>query len=218
MYLIGDPPKTSALPKCDTTIDAKAQKIIDAAADTSVSADTRAIQAFTSIMSTYYSRSGGKFDKVSYDATEKGLLITYKGSGEKLRGDVVIGEDFLRNMTSKFFARRVLQVGHEIIHVNQQRKGMSGKAMKARREFGAHSWAALTPTFTGTGCITHSTRVAMIDCALRHYYCMSEKQRKQHKSRIKPLLTRRPLEVKASGKTFDPAPSSCSWDKIKSTC
>ena len=213
---LGTPPGKG--PKCNPKLDSKAQAIIDIAADTSLSEAERAERVVRAIVKTYYPKSVRKFATISYDASKRGLEVTYTGKGEKIQGEVTVGKDFLQNTSPKWFARRVLQVGHEIIHVNQQRKGMSGGKQRARREFLAHSWTALAPSPPGTGCLLHRTRVGMIDCALRYFYCMTADQRNNNMQTYKNLLDRRPLEIKASGRKFGPAPSGCDWSQIASNC
>jgi len=211
--LLGGP-----LPACKKTIDAQAQQIIDDATDTSVAAATRAAKAIKAIVTTYYPKSVGKFKTVTYDSSAKGLSVSSTGKGKTLQGEVTVGKDFLANIGPPYFARRVLQVGHEIIHVNQLRAGLGGGTNRALREFLAHCWTALAPSFAGTGCVSHSTRVGMIDCALRYYRCMSAAQQKPYGAKVKALLARRPLEIKASGNTFGPAPKTCSWPDIAKAC
>jgi hypothetical protein len=109
----------------------------------------------------------------------------------------------------QFFARRVLQVGHELRHIDQWRAGMVGPTRKAEREFLAHCWAALTPELPGTGCLPHATRVAIIDAALGNLNCLSASVRARYAQHERTLLALRQREQAASGRATTSAPTAC---------
>ena len=84
--------------------------------------------------------------------------------------------------------RRVLQVGHELQHIDQYRAGLIGPAHKAKREFLAHYWTAVAPEPPGTGCVNSATRVAIIDCALAFCHCMTAVERAPYAEHERRLL------------------------------
>jgi hypothetical protein len=93
--------------------------------------------------------------------------------GANATGLMFVGRQFLQGTNARLFARRVLQVGHELRHVDQHRMNLGGPANKAKREFMAHCWTAVRGELPGTGCVPTQTKLDIIDCALRFYYCMS---------------------------------------------
>ena len=103
-----------------------------------------------------------------------GLEPQSEGAGATTSGLIRAGRYFVENTDDQLFARRVLQVGYELRHIDQWRAGMVGPARKAEREFLAHFWVATTPEPSGTGCMPHATRVNVIDAALGNFYCMSQ--------------------------------------------
>jgi hypothetical protein len=186
-------------------LDEKAKKIIDAAKDASKNIDQRAIDAVTNIVKTYYDPT--LVEKITYEEKEPGLATSPVGIGKDIKGNITVGKYFIENIDS--FARRVLQVGHELEHVQQQRAGMGGGAKRNEREFLAFHWEATNPEKAGTGKMSHSTRVALIDEALRNYYCMPEENQKTHADKKEELLKLRDTEEKASGHEHTDPPNKC---------
>lgn len=189
----------------DSALDEKAKKIIEAAKDTSKGKDQRAIDAVNSIVKTYYDPA--LVDKVVYDEKDPGLTTSPIGTGKDIKGQITVGKYFIENIDS--FARRVLQVGHELQHVQQQRSGMGGPAKKNEREFLAFHWEATQPEKAATGKMPHASRVALIDEALRNYYCMPDADQKTHADKREELLKLRETEEKASGKEHTEPPKEC---------
>jgi Domain of unknown function (DUF4157) len=194
-------------------LDEKAKKIIDAAKDAGKSIDQRAIDAVNNIIKTYYDPT--LVEKITYDEKEPGLATSPVGTGKDIKGSITVGKYFIENIDS--FARRVLQVGHELEHVQQQRAGMGGDTKRNEREFLAFHWEATNPEKAGTGKISHSTRVALIDEALRNYYCMPEENQKTHVDKKEELLKLRDVEEKASGNTHTDPPNKCGKVASQST-
>lgn len=98
-------------------------------------------------------------------------LQTEVATGESARGIIHVSRDFITRLPTGTFARFVLGVGHEILHIDQHRAGMGGGgAAQHEREFLAHRWTMLAPEAQGTGRINAAARVGGIDEALRHYY------------------------------------------------
>ncbi len=192
-------------------LDEKAKAIIAKARDDKTKVEDRAVEAVRSIIKEYYPSGASKVDSVVYDdkKAEGGVSVTPKGSGETTTGIIYVGKTFLESVTEQHFARRVLQVGHELEHIDQWRKGMAGEKKSDEREFLAHYHGALAAEKPGTGRMTRSTRVRLIDTALGLYYCLTAEQQKQYAANKKELLDRRPEEVKASGRESTDPPTVC---------
>ncbi|MCW0200287.1 DUF4157 domain-containing protein [Rhodanobacter thiooxydans] len=225
-------------------VDANAQAIIDAAKDAAKTPDAgkRATSLVWSILKTYYPSEAAEVREVVYDPQDPGLTtqpILSAGTlgrpcsaptgsaggasaipvptGANLQVKICVGDSFLGQVEG--FARRVLQVGHELQHAAQQRAGLGGRANKNKREFGAYAWEALQDPKPGTGRISYATRLQLIDCALSILQCMSSDEQKANESRKQELLKKR---AEANGKggndptqppsSCGPHPSGCSGD------
>ena len=189
----------------DKALDEKAKKIIGAAKNTSKGIDERAIDAVNSIVKTYYDPT--LVEKVDYDEKDPGLTTSPIGTGKDIKGRITVGKYFIENIDS--FARRVLQVGHELQHVQQQRAGMGGPVKKNEREFLAFHWESTQPEKAATGKMPHFTRVSLIDEALRNYYCMPDADQKLHVNKKEELLKLRQTEEQASKKGHKDPPNKC---------
>src|SRR5262249_32906407 len=146
--------------------------------------DQRAIDAVNSIVQTYYDPA--LVEKVVYDEKDPGLSTSPIGTGKDIKGRIFVGKYFIENIGT--CARRVLQVGHELQHIQQQRSGLGGPAKKNEREFLGFHWEATQPEKEGTGSMSHASRVALIDEALRNYYCMADADQKTHADKKEELL------------------------------
>ena len=124
-----------------------------------------------------------------------------------IKGKITVGRYFVENVDK--FARRVLQVGHELQHVDQQRAGMGGADKSNEREFLAHSWTAKEPEKAGTGRVSQKTRVDMIDEALGNYRCMPEDRRTAHKTEMEALLELRKSHDGKAGNAATEPPTEC---------
>jgi hypothetical protein len=186
-------------------LDEKAKKIIASAEDGAKSLDQRAIDAVWNIVRSYYDSSMVK--DVVYDEKEAGLSTSPAGEGKNIKGHITVGKYFVENVDS--FARRVLQVGHELQHVEQQRSGMGGQNKRNEREFLAHHWTSFEDEKIGTGRMPHSTRVSMIDEALRNYYCMPDDRRTALEYKKDQLIKLRESEEAASGNPHAEPPKGC---------
>src|SRR5207247_1955655 len=132
------------------------------------------------------------------------------GTGSAITGTITVGRYFVENTTGAGIARRVLQVGHELQHIDQQRSGKGGPTNRHLREFLAFHWEATAPEAAGTGRVSHATRVALIDAALGNYNCLDATEKTQHQTKQQELLTLRTTEQAASGQPATPAPTACS--------
>jgi hypothetical protein len=201
------------------TLDANALSIIAAAQDARAPIDVRARETVRRIIGTYYPADAAKVSGVQFlelvrgsDGAMRplqGLETVSEGTGPATRGLIRIGRDFIDGTNAQFFARRVLQVGHELRHIDQWRTGMTGPARSPEREFLAHAWTALTPEMPGTGCMPHATRVRIIDAALGNLNCLAPAERARHAQTAATLIALRAREEQASGRPATPAPSTC---------
>lgn len=192
-------------------LDEKAKAIIAQHKNDKIKADERAIQVVKTLIKEYYPSDESKVDSVVYNDEKAGTGVsaTSKESGEKTIGIIHVGKNSLAGVTERHFARRALQVGHELEHINEWRSGMAGGQKSAEREFLAFYHEALAPEKPGTGRMQRSTRVNLIDAALGYYYCLTAEQQKQYATNKKELLDRRPGEVKASGHPDMDPPTEC---------
>ena len=198
-----------AAPGQTNALDARARAIISAAQDATVPLNVRAVETVRRILSEYYPSEVSKVSAVTFLAGQDGLATSPVGTGATLTGAITVGRNFVEGTNNAFFARRVLQVGHELRHVDQQRAGMGGEARRHEREFLAHHWAATSAELPGTGRVNHSTRVAMIDAALGHLVCLSPAQRAGYATQEQALLALRRTHQAASGHPPTPAPTVC---------
>jgi hypothetical protein len=190
-------------------LDAKAKAIIDKAKDTSVDIDKRAIQLVNDIIAQYYPSEASKVDTVVFDEKRagSGLGTQSVGSGATTKGNIAVGTYFVKNVDA--FARRVLQVGHELDHINQYREGLAGGHKQNKREFLAFYNEALAEEKPGTGRMSYSTRLALIDGALGYFYCLSADEQTDFESKKAALLKRREdVNGKAGNEPKDP-PTTC---------
>jgi len=201
-----DEAKTAKKP---SKLDDKAAAIVKAAQDTSVDEEKRAVQLVKSIVSTYFSGDAGLVKKVEWDKGIGGLQAEQVGSGKTAQGTLYVGHSFVQQATERGFARRVLQVDHELEHVRQYRAGMTGNAKQDEREFLAFQREALEPELGGTGKIAHSTRVDVIDGALGYYFCLGEADRKKYADKKDALLAEREKHDGKAGNDKKPLPDSC---------
>ncbi len=191
-------------------VDENAQRIIDLAQDSSRTIEERAVAVVQAIIRQYFPSDSEKISRIIYRAEEPGLHITYTGRGARTTGIIEVGRYFVENTTQRHFARRVLQVRHEIQHVEQQRAGMIGESRQDEREFLAFSDEALATELPGTGRLQHSTRVLLIDAALGYYHCLSDDLQRSYASRRDSLLARRTEAVRGSGRSdLGEAPTTC---------
>ena len=182
-----------------TDLDDQAKAIIHAAQASSPGIDERAVAAVWAIINTYYADKKSLVSGVSYVASEPGLMTTAHGHGAKSTGSIEVGHYFITNTNESFFARRVLQVGHELEHVQQHRDGKGGEGHRHEREFLAFYHEALNPALAHTGRVSHATRVELMDQAIRNYNAMPDEQKKQYADKYQELLDRRHQEQRKSG-------------------
>jgi hypothetical protein len=88
----------------------------------------------------------------------------------------------------------------------RHRRGMGGPKTAHLREFLAFTREALAPEVEGTGRVSHSTRVSLIDAALKHYYKTGKPDRDKHKDKRDKLLEAPKEHAAKSGRKYGPPP------------
>ncbi|HKI43804.1 MAG TPA: DUF4157 domain-containing protein [Balneolales bacterium] len=191
-------------------IDARAERIINRAAEESTPISERATRSISDIICAYFPAQAGLVRNITYHQHDSGLHTTRVGRGRSSRGDIEVGHYFVSHVNRSHIARRVLQVAHELQHIQQYRSGMTGGSRSDEREFLAFHTEALADEVAGTGRMSHSTRLSLVDAALGYFYCLSSDLQHQNETKRQELLTRRHTLV-ASGRIAapPPVPSSC---------
>lgn len=162
-----------------------------AAQDTSKGASDRAVALVKTILSTYFAPDAALVKDVVWSESEPGLMTT-AADGKDATGTISVGSSFLSQTSATGLARRVIQVDHELEHVRQHRTGtMGGPNNSNLREFLAFQREAFEAELPGTGRVSHSTRISLIDEALRRYYKLSGDLQKEHEPKKRALLTER---------------------------
>ena len=190
-------------------LDGRAQAIIAAANAPTPGLSGRAVSTVWSILRTYYPAEATKVAWVIYAENEPGLLTTRLGTGPAVTGGIRVGKYFIEHVNAHSFARRVLQVGHELRHVDQYRAGVIDKARQPEREFLAHCWAVFAGERPGTGRMSYSMRVAIIDAALGYLNCLSAQVRARYRKHEERLRARRATEQAARRGPATLPPSTC---------
>ncbi|MBS0508441.1 MAG: DUF4157 domain-containing protein, partial [Proteobacteria bacterium] len=218
-HVVQQVPLASAVVQRDTKPDGKAaspnaldktaQDIIAAAKDSQATPDKgqRATDAVRAIVKAYYAGDAAKVSDVVYEAKDPGLTTSPVGTGTNVTGKITVGDYFIDHIDS--FARRVLQVGHELQHVDQQRGGMGGPAKQNEREFLAFAWEALQDPKAGTGSLGYVMRRDLIDCALGHLLCLDAAAQKNYEPKKKQLLDKRDTVNGKGGHPATDAPTGC---------
>lgn len=204
------PVTARALQRAPNPIDAQAQALITLAQDTSIAIDERAQRLVTQMLATYYPSDASKFSRITWDASNPGVTAICAARGSAtMTCTLEVGRYFVEHTTRAGISRRVLQLGHEIQHVDQHRAGMGGAARRHEREFLAFHWEATAPEAAGTGRMAHATRVALIDAAIGNYNCFSAADKTTYDTKYQELLTLRRTEQTASGHPATPVPTAC---------
>jgi hypothetical protein len=181
-------------------LDEKAQAIVDAAQADTPSKAERAENVVWSILKTYYADRLQLVKAVTYPLKGDGLLTKTpaarapKGSEQ---GEIKVSNDFLDHTTKEGFARRVLQVGHELMHVEQHRQGMGGPKKSVEREFLAFAWEGTAQEVAGTGHMNPGTRLSLIKEAIKNYQELAEADQKRYKDQYDEVVKKKEaLEAK----------------------
>ncbi len=197
-------------------LDAKAKAIIAVANDERTGVGERAEAVVRKIIGEYYAADKALVHSVQYNNAKAGTGVHAEekfapsSRNEESTGIVYVGDTFLKGVTVTHFARRVLQVGHEIEHIHQWRTGLAGGHKSSEREFLAFYHEALLPEKPGTGVMQHSTRLRLIDAALGNLHCLKADQQQGYDVKKKELLNRRSAEIAAGGTPdVSGAPAEC---------
>lgn len=187
-------------------LDDRARAILAVAGDEKVPAESRAVQVVRSILDTYFQAEATELvSRVDFDPKVSHGLKTEAVAGPAAKGTIKVGSDFLSSLTAHTLAHHVLQVDHELEHVRQHRRGMAGQADQPLREFLAFHREALQPEVAGTGRIQLSTRVQIIDEALRNYCLFSAELQSRFAAERDELLSARARHM-ATGRVADDVP------------
>ncbi len=187
--------------------DAKANTIIKSAKNSQTPLSGRAIQLVNDIICTYMPSQAAHVRKIFYYPKQTGLEVLSVGSGSGTKADICVGDYFVEKIDS--FARRVMQVAHELQHIKQWRSGMAGGHKSHEREFLAYYNEGLDDEFIGTGRMNDGTRRELIDGALGHFNCFDETLKKKYEDKHKDLLKRRETVNKNKPKDI---PKECRGD------
>jgi hypothetical protein len=195
-------------------LDAKAQAIITLAADTTIPIADRAIRVVNDIICSYMPSEASKVRKINYSSAEHGLNTQSVGSGASTQGDICVGDYFVNNITTTHIARRILQVAHELQHIDQYRTGtgptgLAGGTRSDQREFLAFTTEALADEFIGTRRMPNATRLTLIDTAIGYYYCLTPALQTQYSTELANLTTRRATVNGVTGNIAVPIPTTC---------
>lgn len=198
-------PSVPAAPEAQPPTDefAVARSIGREARDERRDIKARAVEAVWRIIHEYFVDDATKVRLVAYDDDKAGTgLHTYEHRANNTSyGEIYVGKVFLEELKrERNFARAVLQVGHELGHVDQYRSGMRGRERADEREFLAFYHEALGVEKPHTGRMQHTMRIQLIDTALGYYNCLSEDPKKkrvadQYASDRRELLNRRAYEI-----------------------
>lgn len=193
------------------TLDARAQAIIAIANNSALSIESRAVQTGTEIICTYFPSLQGLVHAVQFDSRsgQHGLDVVSVGAGATTRGTIRVSERYVTDLPANF-ARKVLQMRHELQHVQQYRSGMAGRNRQDEREFLAFYEEALAVELQGTGRMNNPTRVRLIDGAIGYYFCLNPDIQTQYQTQYQNLLTRRSAVPRRRDRTpYNPVPNSC---------
>lgn len=190
-------------------IDERAQALIDLAQNDKRSLEARALELIWRMLGAYFPARKDLIAGVSFNETEPGLSVTFRGKTASRQGLLKVGRNFVEGTTRRHIARRLAQLAHELTHVEQQRAGMAGANRSDEREFLAFAEEAAFVELPGTGRIPHAMRVRLIDGALGYYHCLDAELQKKYAGRQRSLLT---LRAEHDGKVGNPTttpPTAC---------
>jgi hypothetical protein len=207
LHIQRDDTHAPAAPAKTTDLDEQAHAIIKAAQAETPGIDERAVNAVWAIIDTYYADKKSMVKEVRYKASQDGLKTTAY-AGPKATGLIRVGRDFIVNIIDKHFARHVLQVGHELEHVQQHRDGKGGEEHRHEREFLAFYHEGIAAAVPHTGRVAHAMRVDMLDEAIKHYNALSDDDKKTYADQYKDLIEHRVKEQKAAGQEATDPPTN----------
>src|SRR5438132_1544753 len=178
--------------KSTTAADEHAKAIVTAAQAETPGIEERAVNAVTAIIDTYYPEKKSMVELVKWWETDlDGLQTTAQGSGTKVTGVIEVSRKFITHNTGRNFARHVLQVGHEVEHIQQHRDGMGGKKKKPEREFLAFYHEGIATEVPHTGHMGPEMRIDLLNEAIVNYNKLSDDDKKKYEDQYKDLLEKK---------------------------
>lgn len=189
-------------------LDARATAIIATATGAGENS-AKALQVVNDMICVYMPSQASKVRKINYYSAEPGLGVKSVGTGATTRGDICVGDNFLTGTTRANLSRRLLQLAHELEHIEQYRTGLAGQNNRPLREFLAFYHEALADEFIGTRRMPDNTRKDLIDGALGQYNCFSTELQTTHRSKQQDLLTRRQTVNGTNGNDPTSPPTGC---------
>lgn len=180
-----DKPEAKPEQKKDA-LDENAKKIVKEAQDKSKPLEQRGVEAVKKIIDTYWKDASNKPNKIVFDKDLESGLGTKNGKEKTLK----VSKEFVESVQDKHFARKVIQVGHELKHFEQYAKGMSGENKKHEREYEANGWSARAQEKPGTGVMSEDMRKRYAQEALGHYKQMNSEQKERYKEDANGLTRR----------------------------
>jgi hypothetical protein len=190
-------------------IDARAQALIDLAADSTRTLEERGRELIARMLATYFPSEAAKVAEVRFDEAEPGLSTTYRGPVATRVGIITVGRNFVQGTTRRMISRRVAQLAHELQHIDQQRAGMAGANRSDEREFLAFAYEAKFTERPGTGTMPHAMRVTLVDTALGYWNCLEEALRTRYAARRRALLELRARHDGQGGNPTTSPPTEC---------
>ena len=186
-----DDHSVAAPAKSTTAADENAKAIVAAAQAETPGIEERAVNAVTAILDTYYQDKKSMVNKVIWVEDLDGLNTKAQGRGPKVTGELQVGRKFITHTTGPNFARHVLQVAHELEHVQQHRDGMGGKKKKPEREFLAFYHEGTATEVPHTGHMGQEMRIDLLNEAIVNYNKLSDDDKKKYEDQYKDLLEKK---------------------------
>src|SRR5438132_11933233 len=180
-----------ATTKSTAAADEHAKAIVAAAEADTPGIDQRAINAVTAIIDTYYPDKKSMVSEVTWVEKLLGLMTVAQGKGPKVTGEIQVGKDFIETTRGPNFARHVLQVGHELEHIQQHRDGMGGKKKAPEREFLAFYHEGTATEVPHTGHMGQEMRIDLLNEAIVNYNKLSDDDKKKYEDQYKDLLEKK---------------------------
>ncbi len=172
----------------DNPLDKTALSIIAIAANEKLSNEYRAQKIVRKIIKNYFPHKKKMVKDIIYEPNIAGLKTYRVGEGTLAKGIIAAGDTFITNTNEDFFARQVLRVEHELLHIEQYRENMIGKEKQDEREFLAHYATAMGVEYKGTGRLPLTVRYAIVNAAVGYWYCLPIEKRREYFGRLEALF------------------------------
>jgi hypothetical protein len=181
----------------DSRLDDNARAVISAAQDGSSPLEERGPRLIRLMLEKYFADRASKVTTIGWKDDADGLEARPDQPGALL-----VGRYYVQCLNSSSIAKHVLQLGHELDHIDQYSTDLRfvrGRpdAHVPEREFLAFYNEATAAEKPGTGTIRHDTRVKMADEALGWFNCLSPDLQPKYRSKQQELLTLRVEKFRA---------------------